>query len=70
MDKVPSRADYMEGGALTDVKIAYLDFRNKRTGKVYAKFSGLVFTSNGVNVDGNSYVKNNVQARALSWEKD
>ena len=68
MDYVPSRAQYMEDGALP--KIAYMDFYNKKAGKVLVALEGVLITSNGVDADGNAYVKNNVQFRALSWNKD
>jgi cytoskeletal protein CcmA (bactofilin family) len=47
-------------------KIAYLDFYNKREAKVLASFEGVLITSDGINVEGNAYVRNNVQMRALS----
>jgi hypothetical protein len=69
MDYVPDRAKFMvEDGAMP--KIAYLDFYNKQSKTILCSFSGVLITSNGVSADGNSYVKNNVQMRALSWNKD
>jgi hypothetical protein len=68
MDYVPSRAQYMEAGAVP--KIAYLDFFNRKDSKVLAAFEGVIISSNGVNVDGNAYSRNNVEMRALSWNKD
>ncbi|MCL2556851.1 MAG: hypothetical protein FWE09_00065 [Treponema sp.] len=68
MDYVPSRAQYMESGSMP--KIAYLDFYNKRERKILASFKGALITSNGVSVDGNAYAKNNVEMRALTWDKD
>ncbi|MDR1837629.1 MAG: hypothetical protein LBQ89_08230 [Treponema sp.] len=68
MDYIPSRAQFMEAGAVP--KIAYLDFYNRKAGKVLCAFEGVLITSNGVDAEGNAYVRNNVQMRALSWNKD
>jgi len=69
MDYVPDRAKFMvEDGAIP--KIAYLDFYNKQSKTILCSFTGVIISSNGVSADGNSYVKNNVQMRALSWNKD
>ena len=64
MDYIPTRAQFMESGAIP--KIAYMDFYNNKDGKVLAAFEGVLITSDGVSVEGNSYAKNNVQARALN----
>jgi hypothetical protein len=64
MDYVPSRAQFVEAGAMS--KIAYMDFYNKKEGKVLAAFEGVLITNNGINIDGNTYVRNSVQMRALS----
>jgi hypothetical protein len=64
MDYVPTRAQFMEAGAIP--KIAYMDFYNKKAGKVLAAFEGVLITSDGISVEGNAYAKNNIQARALS----
>jgi hypothetical protein len=69
MDIVPSRAKFMDEGSL-ESKIAYLDFYNKKQGKVLAKFTGVIFTSNGISAEGSQYVRHNVQLRALEWNKD
>jgi hypothetical protein len=69
MDLVPSRAQIMETGNFKS-KIAYMDFKNKKSGAILAKFRGVIITNNGVNVDGNAYARNNVQARALEWDKE
>jgi len=68
MDIVPSRAKFMDSDAIP--KIAYLDFYNRKDAKVLAAFEGVIVTSNGITAEGNSYVKNNVQMRALDWSKD
>jgi hypothetical protein len=68
MDHVPARAQFMTDGALP--KIVYMDFYNKRDGIILASFQGVLVTSNGVSVEGNSYARNNVQMRALTWNKD
>jgi hypothetical protein len=64
MDYIPTRAQFMEAAAIP--KIAYMDFYNKKDGKVLAAFEGVLITNDGVSVEGNSYARNNVQARALS----
>ena len=64
MDYIPTRARFTEGEEMP--KIAYLDFYNKKDMKVLAAFEGVLITSDGVNVEGNAYVRNNVQMRALS----
>jgi len=64
LDFVPTRAQFMQSGAMP--KIAYMDFYNKKEGKVLAAFEGVLITSNGISVEGNSYARNNVQMRALS----
>ena len=68
-DHVPSRAQFMQGEGVP-TKFEYLDFYNKRDNAVICRFSGVIITSNGVSVEGNSYARNNVQMRALSWNKD
>jgi len=68
MDIVPSRAQFMEAGAIP--KIAYMDFFNRRDNTVLASFRGVLISSNGVNADGNAYARNNVEMRALDWNKD
>jgi len=69
MDYVPDRAKFMvEDGDMP--KIEYMDFYNKQSGEILCSFSGVLITNNGVSADGNTYVKNNVQMRALSWNKD
>ena len=67
MNHVPERARIMDTGSV--YKIAYLDFSNRRDNTVLAAFTGVIVTSNGVNADGNAYVRNNVEMRALSWNK-
>jgi len=64
MDYVPTRAQYMESGAMP--KIAYMDFYNKKDGKVLAALDGVLITNDGITVEGNSYARNNVQLRALT----
>jgi hypothetical protein len=76
MDKMPTREDFMgAGGGGGDAgnsapKFAYLDFFNKRAnsgaGQILASFEGVLITSNGISSEANSYVKNNVQMRALA----
>jgi hypothetical protein len=64
MDYIPSRAQFMEAAAVP--KIAYMDFYNKKAGKVLAAFEGVLISSDGISVEGNAYARNNVQCRALS----
>ena len=70
MHNVPSRDTFMNGSTQ---KFAKIDFVGKDSdgGDVpLASFEGVIVTSNGISAEGNSYVKNNVQMRALSWSKD
>jgi hypothetical protein len=62
-DEIPTRNEFTETGGLT--KFEYLDFYNKRSLKVLASFKGVIITSYGINAEGNAYVRNNVQMRAL-----
>jgi len=64
MDIMPTRAKFMDAGAIQ--KIAYMDFYNKKAGKVLKSFEGVLITSGSINVDGNAYAKNGAQARALT----
>ncbi len=64
MDYVPTRAQFMDAGAIP--KITYMDFYNKKDGKVLAAFEGVLISSDSINGEGNSYVRNGIQARALS----
>jgi hypothetical protein len=64
MDRMPTRAKFMDAGAIE--KIAYLDFYNKKAGKVLKGFVGVLITNGVISVDGNAYAKNSVQARALT----
>jgi hypothetical protein len=66
-DLKPWREDYAEQGLVQ--KIEYLDFYNRKQRKIMASFKGVIFTSYGVSAEGNAYVRNNVQMRALSWTK-
>ena len=69
MDIMPSRAKFMDEASL-ESKIAYLDFYNKKQGKILAAFTGVIFTSNGLSGEGNQYIRHNVQMRALDWDKN
>lgn len=64
MDILPTRAKIMDAGAVQ--KIEYMDFYNKKDGVILDSFSGAIVTSDGKQVDGNTYVRGNVQFRALS----
>jgi hypothetical protein len=67
-ENIPDREDFMGNGAVE--KFSYLEFINKKNAtKPIAKFTGVIITSNGVQVDGNAYVRNNVAMRALTWNK-
>ena len=61
MDLVPARAQFKDG---RQPKIAYMDFFNKK-GAILATLRCVMITSNGIGVEGNSYVRNNVQMMAL-----
>jgi hypothetical protein len=68
---VPSRENFMDGDATSGiVKFAYLDFYDRKNSKVLAKFTGVLITSNGIQSEGNAYVRTNVSMRALSWDKN
>lgn len=64
MEYVPTRAKFMDAGAIQ--KIAYMDFYNSKTATVLAKFEGVLITNDGMSAEGNAYVRNNIQFRALS----
>ncbi|GHU65073.1 hypothetical protein FACS189447_03360 [Spirochaetia bacterium] len=64
MDIMPNRAKFMEDGAVT--KFAYMDFYNKKIGKVLDSFQGVIISNEGKSVEGNAYVRGNVQMRALA----
>ncbi|MDR3130297.1 MAG: hypothetical protein LBU18_01995 [Treponema sp.] len=67
-ENIPDREDFMTGSAVE--KFAYLEFYNKKNPtKPIAKFTGVIVTSNGVQSEGNAYVRHNVSMRALSWDK-
>jgi hypothetical protein len=69
-DFAPSRDSFMSGNGIPQ-KIHTLRFKNRRDDNVaLASFEGVIVTSNGVSGEGNSYVRNNMQLRALSWNKD
>jgi hypothetical protein len=61
--KDQTREKFMEQASIN--KTAYLDFYNKKAGKVLGAFKGAILTSYGISADGNAYVRNNVQMRAL-----
>jgi hypothetical protein len=63
---IPTRDGFMAGAGLQ--KIAYMDFYNKHTNdnKVLIGLEGVIVTSSGISAEGNSYVRNNVQLRALT----
>jgi hypothetical protein len=65
MEYLPSWEDFMGGGKIR--KIAYLEFYNDhpKAGVALAAFEGVIVTSEGITAEGNQYVRNNVQMRAL-----
>jgi hypothetical protein len=68
-DNLPDREDFMEEATIE--KFAYMEFINKKNAaKPIAKFTGVLITSNGVQSEGNAYVRSNVAMRALSWDKN
>jgi hypothetical protein len=69
-EDIPGRDEFMKDSDTSIEKYSYLDFYNKKTGKIIAKFTGVIITSNGVQSEGNSYVRHNVSMRALSWNKN
>jgi hypothetical protein len=67
-ENVPDREDFMGDGAVE--KFAYMEFINKKNATTpIAKFTGVIITSNGVQSEGNAYVRSNVAMRALTWNK-
>jgi hypothetical protein len=66
---IPSRAGFMDDTNATVEKYSYLDFYDKKNDRIIAKFTGVLVTSNGVQSEGNAYVRHNVSMRALSWDK-
>jgi hypothetical protein len=67
-ENVPARDDFMGDGAVE--KFAYLEFVNKKNATTpICKFTGVIITSNGVQSEGNAYVRSNVAMRAISWDK-
>jgi hypothetical protein len=68
-DDIPSRADFMDDTNSAVERYSYLDFYDRKNGRIIAKFTGVLVTSNGVQAEGNSYVRHNVSMRALSWDK-
>jgi hypothetical protein len=66
---MPSRAGFMDDSNSTVEKYSYLDFYNKKNDRIIAKFTGVLVTSNGVQSEGNAYVRHNVSMRSLSWDK-
>ncbi|MDR1219689.1 MAG: hypothetical protein LBK73_08790 [Treponema sp.] len=66
---MPSRAGFMDDSDATVEKYSYLDFYDKKNSRIIAKFTGVLVTSNGVQSEGNAYVRHNVSMRALSWDK-
>ena len=67
---IPSRADFMDDTNASVERYSYLDFYDKKNHRIIAKFAGVLVTSNGVQSEGNAYVRHNVSMRALSWDKD
>jgi hypothetical protein len=67
---IPSRAGFMDDSNATVEKYSYLDFYDRKNSRIIAKFTGVLVTSNGVQSEGNAYVRHNVAMRALSWDKN
>jgi hypothetical protein len=69
-DNMPDREDFMSDSGETKIeKFSYLEFYDKKNAKIIAKFKGVIVTSNGVQSEGNAYVRTNVSMRALRWDK-
>jgi hypothetical protein len=69
-DDIPSRKGFMDENNATIERYAYMEFYDKKNNRIIAKFTGVLVTSNGVQSEGNAYVRHNVSMRALSWDKD
>jgi hypothetical protein len=67
-DTMPDREEFMSDSAKIE-KFSYLEFYDKKNKKVIAKFTGVLVTSNGVQSEGNAYVRTNISRRALRWDK-
>jgi hypothetical protein len=67
---MPSRASFMDDTNAAVERYSHLDFYDKKNGRIVAKFTGVLVTSNGVQSEGNAYVRHNVSMRALSWDKN
>ena len=68
-DDVPSRADFMDDTNAAVERYSYLDFYDRKNRRIIAKFTVVLVTSNGIQSEGNAYVRHNVSMRALSWDK-
>jgi hypothetical protein len=66
-DTMPDREEFMDAGNIE--KFSYLEFWDKKNDRVVAKFTGVLVTSNGVQSEGNAYVRTNISMRALRWNK-
>jgi hypothetical protein len=69
-DDIPSRADFMDDTDAAVERYSYLDFYDRKNGRIVAKFIGVLVTSNGIQAEGNTYARHNVSWRAISWDKD
>jgi hypothetical protein len=67
-DNMPDRDEFMSPDSRI-LKFSYLDFYDRKNKKIIAKFKGVLVTSNGIQSEGNTYVRTNVAMRALRWDK-
>ena len=68
LEDLPGKDDIFTANGL---KLTYqsLDFYNKDTETVLAKFYGVMLESDGGQVQGNAYARANITLRALAKEK-
>ncbi|GHU24783.1 hypothetical protein FACS1894164_12240 [Spirochaetia bacterium] len=64
---LPYREDFMADNGM--IKIPFMDFVDKTNGVVIAAFRGVIVTSAGTQAEGNTYIRSNVQMRALDVPK-
>lgn len=65
MEYIPTRAQHMDD-ADGQIKIAYLDFYNRKSKTILAAFEGILITNDVITAEGNTYVRYSVQAKALN----
>lgn len=68
LEELPDRETIFSAKGLV-LTYKSLDFYNQASGKVLAKFYGVMLESEGGQVEGNTYARANVTLRALAKEK-